>query len=300
MSITIKWANPNTTFDEVQIFRSDTKLAVGEIPTNKIGTITDPGILQYEDTTAIQNKYYWYVVAVKKGTEVVYAPQSVAINMPYTGPGPTTLQSGTWERGFFGMVAAADVALTQEIRDVVGAGNINTTNDLWAKWILRGKILFVPIRHVLTNITWNQIYSAGCMYGVAGNGPATGHGLTGVDQLKILAKGEHEYIVRTPRCQTSADYVYNTGVAKDYDSEWFHCFTSLYNVNNPFPCNDVASYDNTLYFVQTTAPNAFFAEITGANSACQYAANPTQIFAPGATSPRTTVLSWRPILELVL
>jgi hypothetical protein len=299
MSITIKFGNPNTTFDEIQIFRSDTKLAVGEIPTNKIATITD-GSLQYEDTTALQNKYYYYVVGVKKGTEVVYSPQSVAINMPYTGPGPTTLQSGTWERGYFGLCTAAEVALTQEVRDVVGVGTINNTNDVWAKWILKGKILFVPIRHILTGVSWNQIYSAGCMYGVAGNGPATGHGLTGADQLKILSKGEHDYIIRTPRCQTSVDYSYNTGVTKDYDSEWFHLFTSLYNQGQPFPCNDVASFDASTYFVQASAPNTFFAEFTGANAACQYAQTPGQIFAPGGTSPRATLLYWRPILELVL
>lgn len=298
MSITIKFANPNTTFDEVQIFRSDTKLANGEIPTNKIATITD-GSLQYEDATALQNKYYYYVVAVKKGTEIVYAPQSVAINMPYVGPGPTTLQSGTWERGFFGMVPAADVLLTQEIRDAMGVGNINATNGEWGKFILKGKILFAPTRHVLT-VSWNQAYSAGCMYGVAGNGPATGHGLTGVDQLKTVSKGEHDFVIKTPRCQTSADWSYNTGVTKDYDSEWFHAVVSLFNQNSPFPCNDVASYDAATYFQQPSGPNTFFAEFTGVNAACQYGSQPGQIFAPGGTSPRTTAMWWRPILELVL
>jgi hypothetical protein len=298
MSITIKWANPNTTFDEVQVFRSDTKLANGEIPTNKIGTVTD-GSLQYEDTTAIQNKYYYYVIAVKKGTEVVYTPQQVAINMPYTGPGPSTLQSGTWERGFFGMMQAADVALTQEIYALIGVGNVNATQGEWGKFILKGKILFAPLRHIL-GISWNQLYSAGCMYGVAGNGPATGHGLTGVDQLKILSKGEHDFIIRTPRCQTSADYVYNTGVAKDYDSEWFHCFVSMFNQGSPFPCNDVASYVDSTYFTQSGGVNAVFAEFTGVNAACQYGSQPGQIFAPGGSAPRATVLSQRLILELVL
>ena len=299
MSITIKWVNPNTTFDEVQVFRSDTKLAAGAIPTNKIATITDSGILQYEDTTALQNKYYWYVIAVKKGTEVVYAPQSVAINMPYTGPGPSTLQSGTWERGFFGIMQAADLVLTQEIQAITG-GTANATQGEWGKFILKGKILFAPLRHVLT-ISWNALYSAGCMYGVAGNGPATGHGLTGVDQLKILSKGEHDFIIRTPRCQTSADYVYNSGVPKDYDSEWFHCFVSMFNQNNPFPSSDVASYDPTLYFLQTSSYNTVFAEFNGANAASQYAgSNPGQVMAPGSGTPRASAFMQRMILELVL
>ena len=293
MSITLKWTNPPV-LDEVQVFRSDTPLAAGAIPTGSpIATITNKS-QSYTDEATVQNKYYYYTLAFKTAGELVYAPQSVAINMPYTGPGPQTIQTGTWERGIFGFVPASDMVTNQELVALLGSGTVQATNGGWLKLIWKGKIFFWPLYKVATAVTWNSIYLAGCMYGTSGNGPATGHGLTPTDQSRTISKGEHDFLVRLPRVSSTTDFSYG-GNNRDLDSEWHNMICPCFNQNAASPALDIADYLASTYFdAQTT----IFMEISGLNSASLATASPVGVVAPAVA--RTTGCVWRPILELVL
>lgn len=294
MSITLKWTNP-AVVDEVQVFRSDTPLAAGQLPVGEpVIKITDKTAI-YVDNNTVQNKYYYYILAFKTGDDVVYAPQSVAINMPYTGPGPQTIQCGTWERGFFGQVAATELFSNQEIQALIGIGTAYTPAQSWLKMIWKGKILFVPMLRVIAGTGWNQLYLAGCMYGVSGPGPATGHGLTPTDQLKVISKGDHDFILRTPRACSTLDYSWN-GNAKDVDGEWINMVASCYLSNNLAPALDLADYTTGNF--DTSA--AVLAEFVTTNAA--FSSNsPGTVSAPSSTAVRTSASNiWRPILELVL
>lgn len=293
MSITLKWTNPSV-LDEVQVFRSDTPLAAGAIPTGSpVATITDKS-QYYTDDTAVQNKYYYYTLAFKTAGELVYAPQSVAINMPYTGPGPQTIQTGTWERGIFGLVSASDMVTSQELVAFLGSGTAYTVNAGWLKLIWKGKIFFYPLHRVATGVTWNSIYLAGCMYGMVGNGPGTGHGLTPTDQSRTISKGDHDFFLRLPRVSSTADYSWG-GNNRDLDSEWHNMICTCFNQNAASPALDIADYVASTYFDGQTT---IFMEISGANSASLASAAPINVAAPAV--PRTTGYVWRPILELVL
>lgn len=294
MSITLKWTNPSV-LDEVQVFRSDTPLAAGAIPTGSpIATITDKS-QSYTDNTSVQNKYYYYTLAFKTAGELVYAPQSVAINMPYTGPGPQTIQTGTWERGIFGFVAASEMVTNQELQAFLGGGTAFATNGGWLKLIWKGKIMFYPLYRVCSLVSWNMVYLAGCMYGVAGNGPSTGHGLTPTDQGRVISKGEHDFLLRLPRVSSTADFSWG-GNNRDLDSEWHNMICACFNQNSASPAFDLADYLASSYF---DATSTIFMEFSGANCANLTSAVPTAVAAPSIA--RTSAGSlWRPILELVL
>lgn len=294
MSITLKWTNP-AVVDEVQVFRSDTPLAAGQLPVGEpLIKITDKSAT-YVDNATVQNKYYYYILAFKTGDDVVYAPQSVAINMPYVGPGPQTIQCGTWERGFFGQTTAAELFSNQEIREFAGVGTALATTQIWLKMIWKGKIFYTPLTRVLNSVGWNQIYLAGCMYGVSGPGPATGHGLAATDQLKIVSKGEHDFILRVPRGQSTADYSWS-GNLRDVNSEWINMIASCYLSNNPSPALDLADYATTNFDASAT----MLAEFAGANASFTSNA-PSAVSAPNSNWPRASnTMGWRPVLELVL
>jgi len=290
MSNTLKWTNPNISFDEVQIYRSEVKPTANEIPTNKVATITD-GATTWTDDTAALNKYYWYWVAVKIGTEIVYGYPTMAINMPYTGPGPQELLTGDWSRGYFGSVTSTDFLTNQELVSWLGIGSLYNITHAWHKFILNGKILFYPERYVASNLSWNTLYSAGVMYGVDGNGPATGHGLTPVNQKRVITKGEHSFIVRLPRCQNTPDYSY--AARQVFDSEWYLTLGSAFGVFNPAPALDLAEI-SPVPFPAGFAP---FVEFNVVGPAYLSVTTPAT---PSSGSTRTTNGLWRPVLELVL
>lgn len=294
MSITLKWTNP-AVLDEVQIFRSDTPLAAGAIPTGSpVATITDKST-SYTDGATVQNKYYYYTLAFKTGNDLVYAPQSVAINMPYTGPGPQTIQTGTWERGIFGFVPVSDFLTNQELQAFLGSGAAYGINAGWVKLIWKGKIIFYPLHRVVTGVSWNAIYLAGAVYGVSGPGPATGHGLAATDQARVLSKGEHDFVLRLPRAQSTADFTW-AGVVRDVESEWINMICSCFNQNSASPAFDLADYPAGTYFDSATC---IFMEISGNTVATLSSAAPINVSAP-AVARTTATCVWRPILELVL
>lgn len=295
MSITLKWTNPPV-LDEVQIFRSDTPLAAGAIPVDSpIATITDKS-QSYTDEATVQNKYYYYTLAFKTAGELVYAPQSVAINMPYTGPGPQTIQTGTWERGIFGFVPVSDMITNQELQAFLGGGTAFATNGGWLKLIWKGKIMFWPLYRVCTSVSWNMIYLAGCMYGVTGNGPATGHGLTPTDQGRVISKGEHDFLLRLPRVSSTADFSWG-GNNRDLDSEWHNMICACFNQNGAAPALDIADYLPSAYF---DATNTIFMEFSGANCMSLASAAPINVAASPSVARTAATALWRPILELVL
>lgn len=291
MSNTLKWTNPNASFDEIQIYRSEVKPVAGEVPTNKVATITD-GSTTWTDNTAALNKYYWYWIAVKKGADVVYGYPHMAINMPYTGPGPQELLAGDWMRGYFGTVSSADFFTNQELVAWLGVGTPYNIAHTWYKFVLNGKILFFPERHVSGNLSWNALYLAGVMYGVAGNGPATGHGQTPTEQRRVITKGEHSFVVRMPRCQVTPDYSFVT--RQVYESEWYLSMGSIFGMYNPAPALDLADNPVTSF----SAGAHLFVEFTGANAA-YYGTTPMPN-SPSSTGVRTGNSNWRPVLELVL
>lgn len=108
---------------------------------------------------------------------------------PNSGPGSKTLVAGDKTHGYFGVVTTAEMFTAAEVENFLSplSGTTYAPTDLvWHKFVLDNNILFVPNR-AFRSTTWNNIYNAGLMYGVDGNGaypPATG----GVNQLFQVSK----------------------------------------------------------------------------------------------------------------
>ena len=111
---------------------------------------------------------------------------------PESGPGNKTLRAGTEDIGYFGTVTSVELFAGWELTSFLGltAGITNKdTNNTWMKFIYKGKFLFVCKELVRYNLSWNDLYKAGAMYGVKGNGPYPVSGFA-TDQWKVLVKEE--------------------------------------------------------------------------------------------------------------
>lgn len=97
------------------------------------------------------------------------------IVIPNSGPGPITLISGTEAAGYFGLVSPTDVfyqtdmALATKLTSGVPSSPKVPTFGWW-KFIYAGKIYFMPNDMIRDNVSWTDIYNAGLVYGVDGNG----------------------------------------------------------------------------------------------------------------------------------
>lgn len=94
---------------------------------------------------------------------------------PRSGPGPKSLAYGNTEFGYFGKVASTEVPTNGELVSLllnargVAAGTVDLAPG-WYKFYFRNKVIFIPCSPVASTVSWNDIYNAGCMYGVNGVG----------------------------------------------------------------------------------------------------------------------------------
>lgn len=123
--------------------------------------------------------------------------------IPDNGPGPSTLRkfdevSGD---GYFGQTTTAELFTVEEVETkakttLIGTPQNRSVLDLWGKYIINGKILYIPKVTVRTGVSWANLYSAGFMYGTDNNGtyPFTTNAnfdvvpLTPVNQLTTIQK----------------------------------------------------------------------------------------------------------------
>jgi hypothetical protein len=109
---------------------------------------------------------------------------------PNSGPGNKTLKAGDVNIGYFGAVTSAELFNGWEVSTAVSltAGSaFNDTNTTWLKFVYNGKFLFIAKEPVRRQLAWDDIYKAGAVYGVKGNGPYPTPG-SPTDQWRIMVK----------------------------------------------------------------------------------------------------------------
>lgn len=127
----------------------------------------------------------------------------------YTGPGAQKLIRYDEENdvGYYGLVEQADFFNFDQIeaagKTVMGgtATNRDTTNK-WHKFWFKGKVIYSPQRTVRTVSTWNNLYAAGFMYGVDGNGafPPAGAEVNQLTPIARTTNGKKNWFkIRSPR-----------------------------------------------------------------------------------------------------
>ncbi|WBF04761.1 hypothetical protein [Erwinia phage vB_Ea277G] len=112
---------------------------------------------------------------------------------PWSGPGNKKLKFGTRDLGYFGEVTQAELFGNDEVwgmvKPVTGTKN-NAALNVWLKFILDGRVLYTPKYPITMGTKWEDLYAAGAVYGVKGNGDAPVPAGGAVDQFRMVTKIE--------------------------------------------------------------------------------------------------------------
>lgn len=213
MSITLNWTNKNTNVTNFKVYRGATR------DTLALLTTLPSSASSYVDATAANNTFYYYQVNVIIGAadEVPGAITGHA-SVPDTGPGPTTLQAGDMEWGYFGFILATDFVTDTVYKALSTTGtSYATAVTRYMKMAYKGKILFVPtvpMRNMTTSPSAfaKALYNEGLWLGTGDSTlphPGVGVGSAGVPQTKRVTAGSYEFIVRAPKGNETIDQAAN-------------------------------------------------------------------------------------------
>lgn len=201
MSIKITWDNFNiVASDSIVVYRSDSPITGGALPA-PLATLAGDA-LEYTDTTAVRNAFYYYVVAAVKDGATALSPNLPFAFIPDTGPGPATLARGNWGYGYFGEVAIADFVTPAQLATAT-ARSVTGAFTVWHKFAFKGKVLYTPNVFANTAIQWSALYSSGLIYGTNDNGAypvGATLNVSPTNQLKRMAVGDgtHQCRIRIP------------------------------------------------------------------------------------------------------
>lgn len=204
MALKLKWENPNVVPTKTKIYRGDSPLDVNALPSAL--TVLDEGVLEWVDPTAEFGKTYYYILGSKTDVDEVFTPNQQILVADNRGVGPSVLQSGDDNLGYFGQVLSSDFVNSTHL---LAAAKIttglpgNTVTPAWNKFLRKGKVIYVPSQN-FGLAAWVDLYNAGFVYGVDANGPtdAVLTGLTPTNQLRtIIFKGD-TYKIRLLRGMT--------------------------------------------------------------------------------------------------
>lgn len=226
--------------------------------------------------------------------------------LPDSGPGPKTLSRGDTTFGFFGEVDSSELIapgdLVTTFLSSYSTFDVAPVTTKWLKFIVNGKVLFTPFVQACTNVSWNNLYDAGLVYGTGDNGlyPTA----TPTPQDKTITVGEDVFKIRLgttanedPTVDASGQYVSTTT-----QSELIMLFAAL--------CRDVPSGKPThipswnLYSSDTFEGIGGY--IWGMNTIGADTTQTPRLMSVNliqvSSSTKTTVArthQWRPVLELV-
>lgn len=307
MPIRLDWIDHNATADSRKVYRSTSKIDVGNLG---VPLATLPGdALTYTDNTVKRGITYYYVVTSVQGADEAPSAQYIMAYIPYTGPGPQTLLRGTWEIGYFGRLPVEDILSHGELVaacDLTSSITVNTLpNNYWHKVVYKGKILFFPNLHIGNACAWQTFYQKGLAYGAepSANWPTAVKTLLGtIPQGKIITSGSHRFMVRLP---TSRETLLTTGTtpASLRGGEIDKIFAALYVGRDPSYTDGPPSMDDSFSTIGTTlhrltadfhSGSAMVSRTcTGTNG------NIDTLTASGiAISSNAGSVQWTPVLEL--
>lgn len=208
MELKIKWVNPNTSNVTIKVYRGTSQLSKAALPA-AIATITEPGVTEWIDTTAVWGVTYYYLIETTNGTNSVYSGNYQVMAGPKSGVGPSVLISGDLNLGYFGELQAGTLPSPTTIANMLGisVGNVNNRTGTgamrWFKFARNGKILITSPSTMVYGVSWDHLYSKGLVYGVDGDGSSVdplfaASGVGAVNQKVTINIGGSNYIVRTP------------------------------------------------------------------------------------------------------
>lgn len=188
MSFTLRWKNDNPTGSVVKVYRGTAKLNPTSLPT-PLATLSN-GEETWTDTTVLLNTGYYYLLTVTVGDRTVAGPQKYIVVKNRRGVGNVDPVNpfDTDDCAFLGPMDFTEQWSVDDFPAGFRAltGLSGTASVAFTKFSHNGRMKYMYPnggRFLGKLVSWNDIYSAGLMYGVDGPGPEDGHGtLSPVDQ----------------------------------------------------------------------------------------------------------------------
>ena len=169
--IKLQWKDRNFSEELHRIYKSDTPMTLGMLPT-PIATLSS-NVTEYIDYDVIEgNTYYYRISAVRGNDEAVSDELEILAEEYIDSPGPRFLIAGNMTAGFFGEVPTSELITGNDLATQIGltAGTSQFSNEPWLKFALDGNIIYVAKKPYRYNISWEHIYQAGAVYGTNDNG----------------------------------------------------------------------------------------------------------------------------------
>jgi hypothetical protein len=281
MAIRLEWVNPNQSYDNVEIYRAQSKVGIVQ-PGNLLATVPN-GTSVYIDTSIASgtSAYYSIVVVTTGGEKIVDYPFNAG-NFPVLGVGPTKIKRGDFKSGFFGKIPAADLFTASDLHGELALprGTVNTGTMNWFKFALNDRILYYPDTHVVSNLYWSDLNNIGA-----------------VDGTKIVTRGNFQYRVKLMAMSVSGTIPADTSTLPEPNSEFGQLMMSMIQTSA------MAGYQNTGRWGDEIASN-FVKQYTmyrdtDATKYLYHNSNTNMnIFGTMAKTTNSNHI-WKPLLELV-
>lgn len=243
--------------------------------------------------------------------ELVGLPQA-------TGPGPDKLinsftnpDNSTQVNGYYGRVSPSELVTARSLETLLGFtnGTANAEPANWLKFLVDGKILFIPQTPLRNGTTFTSLYQAGLVYGTNDTG-AVPIG-AGVNQYRTVTIDGYVYIVRLLKGTTKPSIQVRTDLNQmtmyTYPDTTYSEFSrTLYNVNVDTPTQALKTggvWDTftsaNLGFVNDNMNWCQEQETSAANQRLARGGGAGAIGMGSSQTASSTYYSWRPVLELV-
>ena len=250
-----------------------------------------------DDIDFITDPLEWSLVGQTQQTVIFtgfITNQFQTLNIPDPHPGPQNIIAGTVQMGYFGHWNNQNDGGFITRDDLIDECNISGNelhDDGWLKFIKSNKILYIAKKPILSNISWNDIYECGAVYGTNNNGPYVTSNPT--IQNKTIEKNGYVYRIKL---LTGA----NENPGESNGGEWDELLEKTHNLSShnwdSFTNNDLGIGDGA-----------------GKNTWCQEthkgANYPTRRIVRGrfgiqsshgeTSSFSSNDMGWRPLLELI-
>lgn len=291
MSIKLSWTLPEgVALDKVVVYRDTKRISTAALPAPLIELAADA--VAHEDSTVTSGSIYYYIIALVKGEQVSFSSNYEMGYFATTGPGPQMLMRGTWECGYFGYLTDTEFFSYSDIKDQLALPwGVSWQAGGWFKMIYKGKIIFYPAV-AYTNVTWQQLYAAGLIYG----DDTTGDFITGMTPPNPLRKQDarvtrdgFDFRVRIPKV---VDHKKAYQAYASYEgTEIADLFDLLYSdINAEYgDGKERLHYEapGKMNFMTSGFYNTSYVNVVNTHKGTTYTA-------------LSTPYTWRPVLELIL
>lgn len=226
---------------------------------------------------------------------------------PDSGPGNKTLLKGDLQAGYFGIIPASQMFAVGQLALNLGLNATGTTTSSgasWFKFAYKGKFIFIACMQDRVNLTWNDLYNAGAVYGTKDNGTyPVGAGVYQYRPQRVVEGARSWFLVpRLPRVAAADPANLSAPITDQNDCEWYQLFRRIMS-NTGGPANPwyLASAAEVFYsgFIGDWMLNTVGEDITKAVMVGTGSNGSIQTVTSRVKNTVGVNPFWRPVLELI-